>query len=79
MFAIFDSLITENMGSRAAAAAVTIDLHVQVTTLVRLNLLAQHSDPSHLDQMKFASNVDAEVIDVIAKTVKLDLPKYLQS
>ena len=79
MFAIFDSLITENMGSRAAAAAVTIDLHVQVTTLVRLNLLAQHSDPSHLDQMKFASNVDAEVVDVIAKTVKLDLPKYLQS
>jgi origin recognition complex subunit 5 len=79
MFAIFISLVTEMLGTKEAERATTIDLYAQVASLVRLNLLAQQSDPTNLDQIKLICNVDLEIIHVVSRQIKLNLSRYLQS
>lgn len=78
MYAIFSSLVSEMLGIGDAARACTIDLNVQVTSLVHLNLLVQTSSFGDLDQIRLRCNVDKNIVEIICKQIGLNLHKYLQ-
>ncbi|KAI7904142.1 origin recognition complex, subunit 5 [Cokeromyces recurvatus] len=71
MLAIFYSIIDDD------TLEDTVDIQLQITSLVTLRLLVRTTSMDRLDGAKYKCNVNFEFVRAVAKSVKFEIDKYL--